>query len=405
VQTSLPYNDIRCLAASGANLFVGTYGGGVFLSTDTGENWQPANGDLTDTLVLTLTMDGLHLFAGTHGEGIFFSTNNGTSWTAVNEGLANRHVTALAVARNGTDGTYLFAGVGSVGTASSGIYKSSNNGATWIRSRSANGGGPILVNPPYVYAVVLFGGEFGGDALFRSKDFGTSWLDLWGSGWPFCCASIKALTASPDGRHFFAAENSFDYVHHSTDGGLTWISNISPSNTVLSLVVHPFPAPSTRFDLFAGTVGRGIFRSSDNSATWTEVNDGFPPNVTVNALQTYGQYLFAATGQGVWRRRLSELVTSVQQSTGAPNRFTLEQNYPNPFNPATRIPFSVQGSGFTSLKVYDILGREVRTLVNEYLQPGSYEVTFDASGLASGVYLYRLQAGEFTQTKHMLLMR
>jgi hypothetical protein len=70
-----------------------------------------------------------------------------------------------------------------------------------------------------------------------------------------------------------------------------------------------------------------------------------------------------------------------------------------------RIRFKVQASGFTSLKVYDILGREVRTLVSENLQPGSYEVTFDASGLASGIYYYRLTAGEFTQSKRMMLLR
>jgi hypothetical protein len=108
-----------------------------------------------------------------------------------------------------------------------------------------------------------------------------------------------------------------------------------------------------------------------------------------------------------------------------PSGCQLEQNYPNPFNPSTHIPFSVrgsrfeengsgfpprragkvQGSEFTSLRVYDILGREVRTLVNEYLQPGRYEVTFNPEGLASGVYFYRLKAGEFTQTKRMLLLR
>jgi hypothetical protein len=98
------------------------------------------------------------------------------------------------------------------------------------------------------------------------------------------------------------------------------------------------------------------------------------------------------------------------------------QNYPNPFNPTTTIKFSVESAkgrmgdpARVTLKVYDVLGREVATLVNDNLQPGSYEVTFsaeggsasggDAAGLASGVYLYRLQAGEFTQTKRMMLMR
>ncbi|MBI5470739.1 MAG: T9SS type A sorting domain-containing protein [Ignavibacteriae bacterium] len=102
-----------------------------------------------------------------------------------------------------------------------------------------------------------------------------------------------------------------------------------------------------------------------------------------------------------------------------PRAFTLEQNYPNPFNPSTRIAFSlpaarlpegqgqagVQGSGFTSLRVYDVLGREVATLVNENLSAGSYEVMFNAKGLASGVYFYKLQVGEFSETKRLLLLR
>jgi len=88
-----------------------------------------------------------------------------------------------------------------------------------------------------------------------------------------------------------------------------------------------------------------------------------------------------------------------------PAAFNLYQNYPNPFNPSTHIRFSVQGSALTSLKVYDILGREVATLVNEVKQPGRYEVTWNATGYASGVYFYRLKAGSFVQTKRMLLLR
>jgi hypothetical protein len=111
--------------------------------------------------------------------------------------------------------------------------------------------------------------------------------------------------------------------------------------------------------------------------------------------------------------------TGVTELPGVPSEFWLGQNYPNPFNPSTHIRFSVRGSGFeesgsgftvqgsrlVTLKVYDVLGREVAKLVNENLLPGRYEVTFDAEGLASGVYLYRLRAGEFTQTKRMVLMR
>ena len=88
-----------------------------------------------------------------------------------------------------------------------------------------------------------------------------------------------------------------------------------------------------------------------------------------------------------------------------PDEYSIEQNYPNPFNPATTISFSVPSPEFISLKVYDILGNEVATLVNEEKPAGNYELQFDASNLSSGVYLYRLSAGNFTEIKKMVLLK
>jgi subtilisin-like proprotein convertase family protein len=140
-----------------------------------------------------------------------------------------------------------------------------------------------------------------------------------------------------------------------------------------------------------------VFNSAEHSGLWI--------------LRVYDR----ATGNtGVlraWRMELQFLQSVsgiVQQGDASPAAFSLLQNSPNPFNPSTKIRFSIPvGTGHAPslLKVYDLLGREVATLVNENLQPGSYEVTFDASGLASGLYLYRLQAGAFAETKKMILMR
>lgn len=85
--------------------------------------------------------------------------------------------------------------------------------------------------------------------------------------------------------------------------------------------------------------------------------------------------------------------------------FALYQNYPNPFNPTTKIKYQVAEAGVGTLKIYDVLGREVETLVNGELFPGDGEVTFDASGLPSGIYFYRLTSGDFSSTKKMLLLR
>ena len=89
----------------------------------------------------------------------------------------------------------------------------------------------------------------------------------------------------------------------------------------------------------------------------------------------------------------------------SPEHFALMQNYPNPFNPETNISFTIQVSGFTALRVYDVLGREVSTIVNEEKQPGTYEAKFDGGSLPSGVYIYQLRAGGKTETRRMVLMK
>ena len=105
---------------------------------------------------------------------------------------------------------------------------------------------------------------------------------------------------------------------------------------------------------------------------------------------------------------LSNQVTGTADDQGSlltPNSYNLAQNYPNPFNPSTKISWQSPVSSHQTLKVYDVLGNEVATLVNEYREAGRYEVTFDASNLASGMYLYRLQAGSFVETKKMILIK
>jgi hypothetical protein len=99
-------------------------------------------------------------------------------------------------------------------------------------------------------------------------------------------------------------------------------------------------------------------------------------------------------------------VVSVEESqSGVPTSSALSQNYPNPFNPSTTINYQLPTVNHVTLKVYDVLGREVATLVDEVKQPGTYSVQWDASEVASGVYYYRLTSGEFTQTKKLILLR
>jgi enterochelin esterase family protein len=117
---------------------------------------------------------------------------------------------------------------------------------------------------------------------------------------------------------------------------------------------------------------------------------------------------------GLWRATIDKMLTyffpdsatSVEDEEFAfPNEFILEQNYPNPFNPGTKIIYSIPQNSFVSLKVYDVLGNELANLVDAQQSAGRYEVIFDGSNLASGIYLYTLKAGNFTSTKKLVLMK
>ena len=105
------------------------------------------------------------------------------------------------------------------------------------------------------------------------------------------------------------------------------------------------------------------------------------------------------------RNPKSSIALKLGSSIAVPAEFALLQNYPNPFNPETAIRLQITDYGFVSLRVYDLLGRQVTTLVNEYRAPGSYTVKFDGTNLASGVYIYRLTAGNFTAVKRMMLVK
>jgi hypothetical protein len=103
--------------------------------------------------------------------------------------------------------------------------------------------------------------------------------------------------------------------------------------------------------------------------------------------------------------KVSDLVASVGDNGADPKEFKLYQNYPNPFNPATMIRFQIAKRGHVLMKVYDVLGREVVTLVNDVKEPGTYTVQWNATNFASGVYFYRLDAGSYTSVKKLLLLK
>jgi hypothetical protein len=120
----------------------------------------------------------------------------------------------------------------------------------------------------------------------------------------------------------------------------------------------------------------------------------------------YGRGFSSNTGEMSINPSNNSTVTSVEgTSEQIPTAYKLEQNYPNPFNPSTTIRYQVPVDGFVTLKIYTLLGQEIATLVNGHQTAGSYALSFDASKLASGIYIYRFNANGFSQTRKMVLMR
>ena len=157
--------------------------------------------------------------------------------------------------------------------------------------------------------------------------------------------------------------------------------------------------------------GFEIERRASQNTGWTEV--GFVHgNGTSNSPHEYS-YTDAGISSGTYAYRLKQIdnsgvfkySASTEVTIAAPKAFALNQNYPNPFNPTTVISYQLPIMGNVSLRIYDMLGREVETLVNETQEAGSYEVVFNASNIASGVYFYRLQAGDYTAMKRILLVK
>ena len=158
-------------------------------------------------------------------------------------------------------------------------------------------------------------------------------------------------------------------------------------------------------DVYAGA-SPGVYACTVHGDKWSDVGRGLP-EWTVSSLYVNDSTIYAGMERGgIWASPIGE-VTGINSSVTAstPSSFELQQNYPNPFNPTTTIAFNVPRLCHVKLVVYDVLGRKVETLVNAEMGPSQYSVPFDASNLASGVYFYRLNAGDFVETKKMVVIK
>jgi len=379
--SGMGYQAIGALLADGDTLYASSTFD-VFKSIDEGDNWFKINNGLPPVSnFYAIAQSGNFLIAGGDSPGIWLSSNNGASWFRTNSGVdSNEYVFTFFV-----DGNNVYAGIGNP----SAVGISTDNGNTW--TKHTNG----ITSSQLITGVTKLGptlfATHSALGLYISTDNGVTWtLPIAGIG-----AQDKNAIVTSGSNLCVAANNG---VWTSTDNGVTWKHNLTSS------YITGFGNDGA--NLYA--VGSlPPYRSSDNGVSWSPVDDNGLFGSINNTIQFTTQYALINTfGIGVYRRNISE-ITAIEsnQFNGTPKLFNLEQNYPNPFNPSTTISFSIPTSEFVTLKVFDVLGNEVATLVNEYRRAGSHNIEFDASKLSSGIYFYKLQTGSFIETKKMILLR
>lgn len=380
-ETDGPDDDnITCFAVSGTNLFAGTSGMGVIRSTDNGASWKEVSQGISNTPVNALLMNGTNLFAGTSGDGIRLSTNNGKTWSTVNTGLTDNFVETFAV-----KGSQIFAG-----TYSEGVFVSYDNGGGWKYLGLAD---------LYVEAIAICGTQLyaGGEkGIFSSINNGTNWNPK-NTG-----LTNKQVSSFVVADTFIFAGTRGGGVFVSTNNDDRWMpmNNGLSNKYILSLAV-------SGSNLYAGTNGGGVFLSTDNGSSWAAINTGLA-NMSIHALAADSNNLFAGTSEGVWRRPTSELTTSISEEGGPSDKLTqyrLDQNFPNPFTQKTTLQFSLPRAEYVSMKIFSLQSEEVAYLISENVSAGTFQVDWNAEDLPGGVYVCLLQAGSFSQTSKLLLLK
>jgi hypothetical protein len=437
---------VNVLTFNGTNLFTGT-GGGIFLSTDGGSSWSPLNSGLGlpsfGKDVYALAVSGINLFAGLQFQPIFRSTDYGNIWSPISDRLIERRVKALAVDTvSSWPIMILYAALGGdkYGYSCGGVIRFSDGDTEWT---------DCGFKDTCMRSLAVVSSEVGdtklyvsthGYGIFLSTDKGISWHSA-SNG----LTNLDILSLIVSGDNLIAGTGNGVFL--TTNEGVGWndVSSGLSSFEILAL------AASTE-NLYAGTplgvwkrplsevilpVELSSFTASANvremTLSWstaTELNNqGFEVQrkfgsndfVTVGSVKGHGTttspnnytYIDKLADAGKYFYRLKQIdfggkyeYSQVVEINWSPfTTYKLEQNYPNPFNPTTTIGFGIMEKGNVRLSVLNILGEEIKVLLNEEKESGYHSIDFSASELPSGVYFYRIQSGSFIQTKQMLLLK
>jgi photosystem II stability/assembly factor-like uncharacterized protein len=442
-------------APSNSNLmFLGT-DGGIFKSTNKGENWTAINNNLfiTQFYYSAVAPTGTTYYGGTQDNGTLKSTGS-SSWTEIiigdggatevdfsNPNIIYTEYVNLCFYKSTNGGSTFLRSMNGIPTAGSGqgdgtsdrtlfispfsmdpnnsntivagtyrVWRTTNSAASWTSiSGDLTGDGTGSSGSKISTVIVSKGNSnviYVGCSNGRvqvTTDAGATW-NLRTSGLPVAYCTRIATNPNDPAAAFatFSGFSSGNKVYKTTNYGVNWtnISNNLPNIPVSCIVVNP----SNVNNIYIGT-DLGVFSTVDGGNSWAQDNNGLA-NVSVADLdyRTSDNKLFAAThGRSMYS---TTIVTSVEAVEGnLLEEFELSQNYPNPFNPTTKISWQSPVSSQQILKIFDALGKEVITLVDEYKPAGSYQITWNADNLPSGVYFYKLQADNFVETKKMILLR
>ncbi|MBE2216866.1 MAG: T9SS type A sorting domain-containing protein [Ignavibacteria bacterium] len=370
----------------------------VRLTTNGGSTWVNANpnpGVITGDVYNIWAIDATTALLTTSPSATFIyrTTNSGTNWTQVFT-QAGGFIDAIVMANATTGYAY-----GDPVSARWSLWKTTNGGVNWDSTgmylpQAATEAG-------WNNAMCVVGNNiwFGTNntKVYRSTNGGAtgSWTGVATTG-----------NLNTYGVWFTSPTNGIcvgTIVQKTTDGGATWVNGGAPAGTGNMTSIAGLG------DNYWLTRGANIYGSTDFGATWTGA--GFT-GVAANAL--WGTFITSGSpcltgwsvgANGTLVKLNGSPVAINDPSSLLPSEYRLSQNYPNPFNPTTSITFDMPASGNVELKIYDILGKEIAVLVNGEMNPGTHVVPFDASSLASGVYIYKLTSGSFSDSKKMVLIK
>jgi len=388
--TDVNFFDAYTGLACGEKYFPATNSGKgvIYRSTNSGDNWNivftDTNFEIRGSYFYnsnTIIAFGGFLLSQSN---IVKTTNSGENWFYVPSTEINGHISSIQ-----SFGTIFYA------TTATGIFKSTNSGENWLRVLPQFGefGSSHFINESTGYAAYDLG------YINKTTNGGINWTQTILPGLEY--AHKIFFTDVNNGFVILDSTAYLSKIFKTTNGGLNWIEiNPGLQNHFWSIY---FVNQNTGY--ISGT-GGNIIKTTDAGSTWgISWTGGW--NVTLRDLYFFDLYKGVACGGNslILKTTSGGFIGIEPISSSMPEDFSLSQNYPNPFNPNTKIKFAIPKFASVRLAVYDLLGREVESLVNQQLTPGIYEVNWNAAKFSSGIYMYRLVTNDFSMVKKMSLIK